>query len=544
MVSKMRRGQLSLAVLILVVTAWIMAACGGSMGGSEGSGSSGQEAQSQEGTGGQREAPDQSDNEEKVLRVAMYGEPGTLDFMYQSSMPATWVDWNLYDQLARYNYETNELMPELATEWYQEDEDSWIVKLREGVQFHKGYGEMTAEDVAFSVNYVIENAARIAFLYAGVENVEVVDRYTVRYNLEQPLTPFLMTAVQGFGGLVLSKKAYEERGREEFSRNPVGTGPFEFVEWAAGDHITLKKFEDYWDEGYPMLDRVVFRFVPDDSVRLNLLKTGEVDFIQGIAFKDLAEIDENPDLVLHSVAGWNWDYISFGTVNGPLGDVRVRQAISYAINRNEIVEGVYYGYGDPAEKPLPPGFMFENPAITKYPAEGDPERARQLLAEAGYEDGLRLRAITNGVEAHHRELQIVAQQLKDVGIELDLQFLDLAAYEEANSRFETYLDMEDITIMSPDPDSAIFWFWHTGGVLTHDYSNETVDDLLQEGRRLVTPDDRQPVYEELQRTMLEEAWFIYTAHKPVVRAMGTHLTGYETTPQDMDIYFKYTDINQ
>jgi len=483
-------------------------------------------------------------SEDKVLHVGIFDEPGTLDFMQQNGMPASYIDWNLYDQLIRHNCETEDIEGELAVNWYLETPTAYIVELRKGVQFHKGYGEMTAEDIVFTVNYVMKNDARIKFLFDGIESVEVVDKYTVRYNLDAPNTPFVMNTLQGFGGLVMSKAAYEEIGPDEFARNPIGTGPFQFEEWVAGDRIILSKFEQYWDPGYPKVDRVEFHFVPDDSVRLNLLLTGELDLIQGVPFKDMDRVEKLPGVKLLRAEGWNWDFITFGSYEGVLADKRLRQAISYAINRQEIVDNVYYGHAIPAEKPFPPGFLFENPCITMYPAEGDLTKAIELAAAAGVstEHPITLRAFTATQEIIQRELLIISQQLKPIGINLAVEFYDIPTYNEYRLAPGVFMQMEDITIMSPDPDTAVKWFWACGAALIEDYCPEAIDLLIREGKTETDPEKRRAIYEQLQLRMLDDAWWIYTVHKDQVRGAAANLSINCISPSDDDLYLKYVEL--
>ena len=480
----------------------------------------------------------------KILNVAIFEEPNSLNFMEQAGLPATWLDWNIYDQLVRYDYKNNKLVPELALRWEQESPTSWLITLRPGVQFHRGYGEMTAEDVAFGVNYIRENNQRVSFLYSAAQlgKVEVVDTYKVRYILNRPFTPFVLTALQGFGGLVLSKKAFEELGPKKFARNPVGTGPFEILEWVSGDHITLKKHENYWDPGFPLVDIVKWRFVPDPTVRMNLLTVGEVDFVDNIPYKDIDDLKSKSNVKVQTIPGWNWVYISFGDVVGPFSKTKVRQAISYAIDRKAIVDSVFFGHAIPAEKPLPPGFLYEDSNITKYSANADLKTAKKLLAEAGYPNGFSSKIITGSKEELRRTVLVVSNQLKKIGINLEPQFMDQAAYGKIFRIPGDFVDLEDITIMSPDPDTAIHWFWRTGSVLTRTYSNPEVDNMILDAAGFVDAEKRRAAYSKLQQVLLDEAWFSYLAHAELVRAMRSNISGYEITPSDMDIYFKRTNI--
>lgn len=475
----------------------------------------------------------------KTLNVAIFAEPATLDFQQEGDMAATIMDWNIYDQLGRWNYKTNKLDPELATGWKQESPSSWLVTLRQGIQFHGGYGEMTADDVVFSVNNIIQNNLRIKFLYAGVKNAEAVDKYTVRYNLEYPNTPFLMAVVQGFGGLVLSKAAFTKLGADAFARAPIGTGPFEVAEWVSGDHLTLKRFDQYWDAGFPKVDTVTVSFVPDPTVKLNLLTTEQVDLVDTVPYDQVKSLSSGADVDVQSIAGWNWNYVSFGTVKGPFGDKRVRQAVSYALDRDATVNADYYGHAIPAEKPFPPGFMFRDDSITKFSPKPDIETAKKLLAEAGFAKGIKIKGIAPTEKADvTRGAQIIAEQLKKIGIQVDLQFLDNASYSKLQRSPGDFIDFNQITIMSPDPDSAVNWFWHTGGSIARDYSNKQVDDLIDRGKELTDPKQRAAVYKQLQSVMLDECWYIYVVHRQLVRSMSKSTTGYTITPQDMDFRLK------
>jgi len=484
--------------------------------------------------------------DEKILIVALGGEAWGLNWMDESGdLPGTNIMMNLNDSLARMDYDTAEIYPELALEWWPESDTTWLFRIKEGVKFHKGYGEMTAEDVAFGATSIVQNQYRLKFLFGGIDHWEVVDKYTVRAHLSAPFTPFLMNTVQGLGGSIVSKDAFEELGRDAMNRTPIGLGPFEFEEWVPADHITITKFEDYWDEGYPLLDKVIFRFIPDATVRQELLIAGDVHLIDHPLFKDVAMLKEDPNIVIQSVPGWNWDYISVGHQDGPFGDKRVRQAISYAINRQEIADAVYYGEATPAEKPLPPGFLYEDPDATMYPVEGDLEKARQLLAEAGYPNGFRATAATSGRANLRRELEIVAYQLAKVGIELELNFLDMSSYSSISHDLGAYdILLEDITIMSADPDSAVRWFWKSGADLAHGYSNSEVDDLIERGAAASDSQTRKEIYAELQQVMLDEALYVYIVHVNQVRALRKEVTGFEVTPNDMDLLLKYVNLEE
>lgn len=479
------------------------------------------------------------------LKVAMFGEPTNLNYMYEHDMMSTTVDWNLYDQLARWNYQTGKLDPELATSWKQTSPTTWIVNLRKGVQFPDGYGEMTASDVANTVNYIIQNNLPIAFLYAGIKKVDVVNKFTLKYELQYPDTAFVESALQGFGGMVMSWKAFQKMGAEKFSRDPIATGPFMVKTWVAGDHITLVKNPAYWDKSAVKLSNINIRFVPDPSVKENLLTTGSVNFIDSVAYQDITSLKSQPGIKVLSTPGWNWNYISFGTVNGPFGNKAVRQAISYAIDRSAIAKQVYYGYAVPAYSPLPKGFLYSDPSTnTLYGPNANVAKAKQLLAAAGYPKGFSTSIIVPDKADIRREATIIQQELQAVGINAKLDFLDNATYAERQRSIGNFIDLNQITIMSPDPDSAIYWFWYTGGSLAHNYSNQQIDHLIAQGRMLPDGPQRAAVYQQLQKAMIDQSWYIYIVNRDLVRAMSTSVHGYQDTPQDMAaLWFKYTSVH-
>ena len=490
--------------------------------------------------------------DEKVLRVAVYGEPLHLNPAHQrGDLAGDHVMWNLFDPLFRWDFDKSELVPELAKGVTLESPTSWVIEVRPGIQWHKGYGELTAEDVAFTVNHIIKDNTPMKFLFAAVKGAEVVDKYRVRIQLERPFTPALVTGFAGLGGRVISKKAFTEMGPDKYRRNPIGTGPFEFEEWVSGDHITIKKFKDYWDKGYPLLDKVIWTFVPDATVKQNLLRTGAVHLIDRPEYKDLARLKQDPVLTVQQVPGWNWDYFTFGHLEKPFDKKAFRQAIAYAIDRQQIADAVYFGAAYPAIGPQPRGYQFFDASLQKYPFKADLDKAKALLAEAGYPNGYPtpLNIITSDKPNLRRETEIVAEQLKKIGIRLNLQFHDMATFDKAQRVIskpgEIDAHLEDITIMAPDVHTSVYWFHRTkAGTLVRSYSNPPLDNLLDSGAQLFKPEERKGAYREAMKTIIDEAWYIYTVHVAQVRVMRKEVQHFKTSPDDMEIWLKYVDLGR
>lgn len=475
-----------------------------------------------------------------TLTVWQWADPLTLNPMFhKADISMNRIASNMFDGLVEWDWKTKKVVPRLALQWEQKDPLTWMFKLRPGVMFHKGFGELTAADVAFTVNYIIQNNTPTKFLYAYVKEARALDKYTVEYKLDRPHVPFLLMTATPIGGMIVSKKAFEERGKDVFNRNPIGAGPFELVEWVPGNHVTLKRFDGYWDKGKPYVDKLVFKTVPSAYTAQVMLRAKELDFLPSPDFKDLARLKEIKHLEVQSVSGANWDYITFDAKKPPFDKKEVRQAIAYAIDRQAIVDSVYYGLADADDDPLPPGYLGADPDIQVYPNRPDIATAKDLLAKAGYPNGFETTVITSAKEHLRRQTQIVVEQLKKVGIRAKIEQLDQATYvKRVDGASDFAMELEDIAIMSSDPDSSYWWFHHSGTVRMHGHENPEMDKLLQEGRLEQDSAKRAQIYQKVTRLALEESAYVYIAHVKRVDVHNNALKGYQITPADIELRFR------
>jgi peptide/nickel transport system substrate-binding protein len=477
-----------------------------------------------------------------TLQVALYSEPTALNFQTMSGIPSYQVTRSLYDPLARWDSAAGALAPYLATEWTQESPTTWVFKLRPGVQFHKGYGEVTADDVAFSYNNIIQNKLTQNWAMSFITDVVAVDPQTVRFNLQQPYAAFPIVSIAGPIG-ILSKKAFDEMGADVFARTPIGAGPFEFGEWSAGDRIVLKKFADYWQGGKPYLDELIFRIVPDPFVRQSLLVEGDVDFTDVPDYREVGSLESNTDLTIQQTDGWGWDYLSFNTTMAPTDNKLVRQAISYAIDRQELVDAIYFGYAAPADQPVPVAFPAGKESLLwRYPNTADQEKAKALLAEAGVPDGVKLTVITYDADHLRRELQIIGEQLRQVGIELEITQADRPTYNEAVNNVGGAMpynaEFGYISLIGPDEDTCLYWFQHKDTLRWHGWDDAEKDDLLDQARISQDRAERTTLYTRVVEKVLEDQPFIYVNHPKVVRAMRSKVQGFVVDPKEWETNFQ------
>jgi len=473
------------------------------------------------------------------LTVVQWEDPLNINPMFhKSDIAMNRISSNVFDALLEWDFDQKKLVPMLAEEWFQKNPTTWVFKIRKGVQFHKGYGELTAEDVVFTANYILQKNAPTKFLFDFVKEAVMVDKYTVEYRLERPHAPFLLSSAAGIGGMIVCKKAFEEKGVDVFNRNPVGTGPFEFVDWVPGSHITLKRFDKYWQKGLPYIGTLVWKTIPEAYTAQTMLRAGEIDFLPAPNFKDIKSLEKLPNVEIQSVGGANWDYLTFDCKKKPFDNKKVRQAISNAIDRQAIVDAVYYGLAEADDDPLPTGYLGADPDVMAYPNKANIEKAKQLLTEAGYPNGFETTIITSSKENLRRVTQIVTEQLKKIGVRAKIEQLDMATYVKrtrAASDFE--VELEDIGIMSADPDSAFWWFHHSGTVRMHGHENAAIDAKLEEGRSTGDTGKRAKIYQEMTKMILEESPYVYFCHVSKVNAYTNKLKGYKATPLDIELKF-------
>jgi peptide/nickel transport system substrate-binding protein len=482
--------------------------------------------------------------------TAVIGMPAairSLDPFFIGSPNDLAPDMGIYDSLFDIDYETMQIVPVLVEEWEQVDDVTWAFKLKEGIQFHKGYGEMTAEDYAFWVNKIVTEKAPPYFIMGSgmVKEAVVTDKYSFEIHLSAPWAAYPLTSLVSYGGIVLSSKAYQEMGQEQFAMNPIGTGPFELDSWTPGGELVLKKNENYHVAGLPKLEELIFQGVEDAVVRLEKIRTGELDWTYGVDKKDIPELENDPNLQILHAPGWNWDYMTFNLSlpDRPWLDARVRKAISYAIDRTAIVVSVYYGQATAEDDSLPPGYLGSDPDQQFYPNTADLDQARQLMADAGYADGFTMPCMTSEKENLRRSLQVQAEQLRQINIEVEIEQTDAATYRTRWQNFDFETISEDAGMASPDSDSALYWWYHTGpeggsNLGADGYSNPDLDAILDQARQSSDSEERAALYRDALEIIAEDCPKVVICNVDQEYVLNAGMQGFYPTPQAMFPYFK------
>ncbi len=359
----------------------------------------------------------------KDVVMALHISAETLDPYSTNTTLTTAVTKSFYEGLYEFDKDLK-VRPALA-ESHEVSKDGLVYtfKLRQGVKFHDGT-DFNAEAVKVTLDRVTnpDNKLPRYNQFRPIAKVEAVDTYTVRITLKEPFSPFINALAHGSAAMI-SPTALKKWGNKDIAFNPVGTGPFQFVEWKQTDYVKVKKFDGYWKKGYPKVDSITWKPVPENGTRMAMLQTGEAHFVSSVPAEQAAAIQKNDKLTLTTADSIVLRYLSMNTMHKPFDDIRVRQAVNYAINRDALIKVAFGGYGTKANFIVPDGIKY---AVKMDAWPYDPKKARELLAEAGYPNGfdVNLWGAYND-STTQKALQFIQQQLRQVGIKVQVQALEI-----------------------------------------------------------------------------------------------------------------------
>jgi peptide/nickel transport system substrate-binding protein len=443
---------------------------------------------------------------QKVLVVGTTYDPKTLDPAQAYDIASAIVIQNIYDTLVGYKPGTSELAPKLAERWESNENVSvWTFYLRKGVKFHDGT-ELTADIVKYSIERAKKLQGPPAFLLDVIDKVEVVDKYTVRFVLKHPFSPFpALAAFTIFSPVPPNATNLDEK--------PIGTGPFKLESWKKGEQVVLVANKDYW-RGPPKVDKVIIRIYPDPTTLRVALEKGEIDIALGIQPQDIEALSKNPNIKMVSIDGVVIEWLGMNHRRAPFNNTLFRKAINYAIDYDYILKIVLRGTATRLYGPLPPAIFGYDPEVEKYGYRYNPELAKKLLAEAGYPEGRGLREleliISSAERAERKDIAAVIQRnLKEIGINIRIVDLDWSSFLDRlfNHDFDMY--MVDWFPDYVDPDDWIVPLFTTYGLGIDGYNNTVVDELALKARQLTELNERIAIYKQLQKIIVEDAPWVF-----------------------------------
>ncbi|MGJ0845175.1 peptide/nickel transport system substrate-binding protein [Tissierella praeacuta DSM 18095] len=440
-------------------------------------------------------------NPADTLVVAQGADAKSLDPHATNDQPSSRVTKQIYNTLV-FATEDMEIVPSLAESWEKLDDLTWEFKLAQGVKFHNGE-ELKASDVKFTFDRMLVSPS-VSHILGPVTEIKVVDDYTVQIITSEPFAP-LLAHLTHTASSILNEKAVTEYGAD-YGQKPVGTGPFKVVDWQSGDRITLERFDDYF-KGAAKIKTVIFRNVPEGTNRTVGLETGEIDIAYDVEPIDKKVVEEAKGLELIEGPSFSSQYLGFNTKKAPFDNVKVRQAINYAVNVQEIIDVALEGAGEVAKSPLTDLIFGADKDIEGY--SYDVEKAKELLKEAGYENGFKTSLWTNDNPVRVRIAEMVQAQLKEVGIDTSIEVVEWGAFLDRTSAGEHDMFILGWTTVTGDADYGLYALYHSSqhgdaGNRTF-YSNPEVDKLLDIGKTEVDTDKRLEAYKEAQNLIVEDA---------------------------------------
>ena len=442
------------------------------------------------------------------------------------------------------------MVPVLA-ESYEASKDGLVytVKLKKGIKFHDGT-DFDAAAVKANFDRVTnpDNKLKRYGLYKNIDKTEAVDAATVRFTLKEPFSPFINSLAHP-SAVIISPAALQKYGKA-IAQNPVGTGPFRFVEWKATDYLKVAKFDGYWRKGYPKIDSITWRPVVDNNTRAAVMQTNEAHFAYPVPPESAATLEKKPSLEVTAAPSIVHRYMSMNVQHKPFDNVKVREAINYAINKEALVKVAFSGYAIPAEGVLPKGVDY---GIKLGPWPYDPKKARELLREAGYPNGFEttLWSAYNHTTAQ-KVIQFLQQQLAQVGIKAQVQAL------EAGQRVEKVESWAE-PATAPVRLYYVGWSsstgeadWATRPLLASEsfpprlfntayYKNDAVDAAIR--KALVTTDRTQKaqLYADAQKQIWKDAPWAFLVTERLVSVRARNLSGFYVMP-DASYNFDEVDL--
>ncbi|WP_408006935.1 glutathione ABC transporter substrate-binding protein [Pseudalkalibacillus sp. A8] len=461
-----------------------------------------------------------------TLTVVRLSDATKLDPHFITDIPsANIVYQKVYEGLVEPDKDFK-IKPLLAKEWKVVNDTTWEFKLEEGVTFHDGE-PFNAESVKATFDRLLDpnTSSPQREKFAMIKEVKVIDEYTVQLLLEYPYAPLLSILASNEGSIISPKVLAENP--EKLSEHPVGTGPFVFESWKTGQEISLKKNDNYWGKK-PNIDRVIFKVVPEDATRLAMIETGEAHINDQVPVTEIERIEASDSMGLYRTKGLAVEYVGFNIKKKPLDDVKVRRAISHAIEREAIIKGVYNNVGTLANSAMSPMVFGHSDKVKPY--DYDLNEAKKLLKEAGYENGLELTLLTSDRKERINMAEVIQSQLKGIGVDVKIQVMEYGAYIDIIDKGDHDMFIGGWGNATGDGDYNQYNLFHSasqGAPGNHFYySNPEVDKLIEAARKETDEAKRLKLYEQVMQMEIEDTVYIPIRNYEHMAAHSKNVSGF------------------
>jgi peptide/nickel transport system substrate-binding protein len=488
----------------------------------------------------------------KTLVYARGGDSVSLDPANATDGESFSVTRQIYETLIDDKPGTFDLTPRLATDWsHNADSTVWTFNLHQGITFQDGT-PFNADAVVFNFNRWMDKSNpyhKGDFEYypsmfggfkgdpgAVIKDVKKVNDYSVEFDLAHPLSPFLADLTMPCFAIASPKDIQDHNG--DINQTPVGTGPFKFVNWKPNDSITVTKNAGYWQQGLPKLDKVIFQVIKDNSARLNALKSGSVDLMDGLSPSDVASVKADSTMQVFTRPSNNVGYLAFNTLKKPFNDPRVRQAINMVVDKQALIDAYYSGQATPAATALPPVMWGDDKSIQSYPV--DIAKAKELLKEAGFPNGFKTdlwaMPVARPYMPQPEKIATALQaDMKQIGIDVKIVTYDWATYLKKTSNGEHTMALLGWTGDNGDPDDFLYVLLDSDNAKAPAqniafYSNPQVHKLLIQAQQEPDQSKRATLYGQAEQLINQDAPWVPLVHSTPALGGSSKVTGFVPNP--------------
>ncbi len=500
---------------------------------------------------------------QKTLVFGRGGDSVSLDPSQVTDGESLNVTKNIFDTLIDYKDGNTEIQPALAETWESSaDGLVWTFKLKQGVKFHDGT-DFNAEAVVFNFNRWMDPANEYhqgdfpyyGYMFGGykgdeghvIKEVVAKDEFTVEIQLNAPQGPFLNNlAMTPFA--IASPEAVKKH-KDKFGEHPVGTGPFVFVEWLPNDKIVLDKNPNYYKTGFPLLEKIIFKSIPDNSARFTALQSGDIDMMDGVNPDDVTLAEGNENLQVWLRPSMNVGYLAFNTEKAPFDNPKVRQALSMAVNKQGLIDAFYNGLAEPAKNPMPPSLWGYNDSITDY--EYNLVKAKELLAEAGFPNGFEtdfwyMPVPRPYIPQGKKIAEAMQADFEKIGVKVNLRTEEWATYLDLTGKGEHSMALLGWTGDNGDPDNFIYVLLDKDNAKGPDagniafYKNDALHDILIKAQQSSDEAERTKLYEDAQEIIHNDAPWVPLVHSTPPLVGKKNIKGFNPHPTGSD---KFTEVH-
>jgi peptide/nickel transport system substrate-binding protein len=481
-----------------------------------------------------------------TITIPLISNPTPNPIVLPGGLSSILLDKNLFGQLVRPEANTGTPSPDLAQKWdISPDGKTYTFSLRPGVKWHNG-DPFTADDVKFTFDLMQDKKSNAAFInnLGPFTGADIVDPMTVRLNLSAPYAPLLTQLA--YNVMMMPKKVLQGQDINQptsFIQNPIGTGPYKWKEFVSGDHVTLVANADYWD-GPPKIGTVVYKILPDLNTQVAQLRAGQVDIVM-LEPSQIDALQNVPNVVINAANQTNYQYLSVSNSNPLFTDKRVRQALSYALDRPTFVTSILRGKGSVANGPISPPMQWAYPQ-DQQPFPYDTKKAQDLLTQAGWQmqggklmkDGqpFKFAIMLDVGNPTRKDFALVSQQtFQKLGMDVSIDSQEFNKWYDRSSKgdYDMYVSY---WITPADPDALYNGYSDDN---SDHYKNPAVDDLFAQGKVTTAPDARKPIYAKLQQTLYDDQPDIFLTYPPEYRAFSKRLQGYTNLGIRDALYYTY-----